>query len=176
MSLADEITNYKAFGSVHMERMKGFYENLPLETAIIHASTGKNPDGKMNPHQWRVGKAKGLSGANMLLTNLAEIEKSKTFEEIFSITERVKDDIYGLGELWSYDTALRIGFNLRTSPLQVYVQRGVNRGVKKVLKGIRPKGRCLPISVFPHELHVLETYEIENFLCIYGKDCKKSLC
>lgn len=176
MSLENEIIEYKANGSIHMENMKSFYEKLAIETAIKYASTGKNPDDKMNQHQWRVGYKKGLLGSNELLAVLAEIKKCRKFEDIFSLTEKVKADIHGLGELWSYDTALRIGFKLKIYPQQVFIQRGVIKGVKKVLNGKRPMGRSLPINVFPHELHVLTAYEIENFLCIYGKGDKKSVC
>jgi hypothetical protein len=176
MTLVKEISKYKASGSVHLENMKDFYENLDIEMAIKHASTGKNPDDKMNPHQWRVGYAKGMLGFNELKNELAEIKKCRKFEDIFLLAEKVKAKIWGLGELWSYDTALRIGFNLKIYPQQVFVHRGVTKGVKKVINGKRPKGRSLPINVFPNELLVLKAYEIENFLCIYGKDNKKSIC
>lgn len=169
MSLQKEIIEYKVNGSIHMENMKSFYEKLDIETAIEFASTGKNPDDKMNQHQWRVGYKKGMQGFNGLKIELAEIKKCRKFEDIFMLTEKVKANIWGLGELWSYDTALRIGFNLKIYPQQVFIQRGVIKGVKKVLNGKRPKGRSLPINVFPNELQVLKPYEIENFLCIWGK-------
>lgn len=173
MSLEKEIIEYKANGSIHMENMKSFYEKLDIETAIKYASTGKNPDDKMNQHQWHVGYKKGLQGFNELKIVLAEIKTCRKFDDVFSLTEKVKADIHGLGDLWSYDTALRIGFNLKIYPQQVFVQRGVVKGVKMVLNGKRPKGRSLPINVFPNELQVLKAYEIENFLCIYGKGDKK---
>jgi hypothetical protein len=176
MSLTKEIIEYKANGSIHLANMKAFYEDLEFETAIDYASTGKNPDGKMNQHQWRVGYKKGMQGFNLLIIALAEIKHCRKFEDIFSLTEKVKADIHGLGELWSYDTALRIGFNLNIYPQQVFVQQGVVKGVKMVLNGKRPKGRSLPINIFPNELQVLKAYEIENFLCIYGKGDKKSAC
>lgn len=169
MSLNTAVNNYRLNDSIRLREMQEFYEKLDIETAIVYASTGKNPDNKMNPHQWRVGYAKGMQGANELEIELTEIKKCRKFEDIFLLTEKVKANVYGLGELWSYDTALRIGFNLKIYPQQVYVQRGVVKGVKKVFNGNRTKGRSLPISVFPKEFHVLNAYEIENFLCIYGK-------
>ncbi len=176
MNLGDDIIRYREEILIHLTQMKEFYEMLDLKTAIEFASIGKNPNGKMNRHQWRVGNINGGNGAKELLKQEAAIKKCKTFEEIFEITEQVKKDIYKLGDLWSYDTALRIGFNLKLYPKEVYVQRGVISGVLKVMNGKRPKGRSLHVNIFPKEFQKLKPYEIENFLCIWGKDKKNSIC
>lgn len=176
MNINDDIIWFKEEVLYHLTQMREFYEPLDLTTAIEFASTGKNPNGKMNSHQWRVGKNNGGNGAKELLKQEAAIKKCSSFEEIFEITEQVKKDIYKLGDLWSYDTALRIGFNLKLYPEEVYVQRGVINGVLKAMNGKRPKGRSLPVNLFPKEIQQLKPYEIENFLCVWGKDNKKNFC
>lgn len=88
----------------------------------------------------------------------------------------MREEIYGLGDLWSYDTALRIGFYLRKYPKDVYIQRGVITGVIKLF-GNNPRERKIQKFLFPQELQELESYEIENFLCIWGKnENKKNIC
>ena len=168
MALIDDINKYKINGSCHLSKMKSFYEKMSLTEAIKNASVGGSPDSKMDPHQRRVGHTKGNLGANELLKKEIEIQKCKSFAEIFEITEKVKSNVIGLGNLWSYDTALRIGFNLGKYPELVYIQAGVRKGVKKVNPKIKIR-RTLDMSVFPDEMQILKPYEAENFLCIYGK-------
>ena len=61
-----------------------------------------------------------------------EISKCKSFEDVFAITEQVRKQIYRLGNLWSYDAALRISANLGFEPKSVYIQAGVRAGMKKL--------------------------------------------
>jgi hypothetical protein len=79
--------------------------------------------------------------------------------------------IRGLGDLWSYDTALRIAFNRGSAfyPQAVFVQGGVLKGVRKIFTKKPLKGRTLPLEMFPKELQQLQPFELENFLCIWGK-------
>ena len=178
MSLATDIDFYKKYTSDHLNEMKKYYEeHSSLDKAISNASIGKNDSNIMDPHQWLVGKVKGEIGAKELNSRIFEIKNAQSFEDIFEITESVIKKIYGLGDLWSYDTALRIGFFLRKYPKEVYIQRGVVHGVKKIFKNKIPKGRSLDVSIFPKELQQLKPYEIENFLSIWGKEeNKKSNC
>jgi len=145
-----------------------------LPEVIQNAAKGIDPNGLMNNHQHRIGYATCIEGARELGKYEAEIKKAKTFEEIFGITELVKREVDGLGDLWSYDTALRIGFAKGVYPKEVYVQSGVKKGVRKIMGGLLPKGRSLPQHIFDPSLQKIEPYQLENFLCIYGKDYKTS--
>ncbi len=169
MSLSVDIDHYKSIFLPDLLDMEKFFYAMTLNDAIVNAATGTMRSGKMNSHQRRVGKSNGSVGAKELLKHENEIRKSKNFEEIFQITEKVKKEIYGLGALWSYDTALRIGFNLKLYPKDVYVQAGVVKGVKKALAGKNWHGRSLALSIFPKEIQKLKPYQAENFLCIWGK-------
>jgi hypothetical protein len=144
-----------------------------LPKVIDNAAIGIDPDGLMNNHQHRIGYAICEEGARELAKYEVEIRKVKSFEEIFEITERVKDKIFGLGNLWSYDTALRIGFAKKVYPKEVYVQSGVKKGVRKIMKGHLPSDRSLPLRMFPEALQKMKPYQLETFLCIYGKNPKR---
>jgi hypothetical protein len=67
---------------------------------------------------------------------------------------------------------LRIAFNRGTAfyPQAVFVQRGVMKGVRKIFTTKPAKGRTLPVDTFPKELQVLKPFELENFLCVWGKE------
>ena len=177
MSLRSDIHNYKQNVLPKLIAIKEFYKGLTLINAIKYASEGKNPDGKMNSHQWRIGKRLGKDGASALSKQELEIREAKTFEDIFKLTEKVRKETYGLGDLWSYDTALRIGFNKRVYPEEVYIQRGVLKGIRKLLGNIKLQ-RHIPLRILPQELQGFEPFEVENFLCLWGKDSikKSTLC
>ncbi|HCQ12746.1 hypothetical protein, partial [Flavobacterium sp.] len=146
--------------------------------AIEKAAKSIDPtnDNKMFSHQRRVGKIKAADGYGILLLKKTELEECKKFEEIIAITDKVMKEVERLGPLWSYDTALRIGFHFRVYPTGVYIQAGVKKGYKKIFNE-NSKNRFEDKDKFPQELQVLEPYEIENFLCIWGNDkVIKKLC
>ncbi|WP_432671098.1 hypothetical protein [Flavobacterium sp. SM2513] len=112
-------------------------------------------------------------GFEILKDRKKELELSQSFEEILVITDAVSNHIYRLGVLWSYDTALRIGFQKKVYPKNVYLQAGVKKGYKKILDQ-NSKIRFVEKDLFPQELQVLEPNEIENFLCIWGSNKQKN--
>jgi len=176
MNLIDELTKYFSSHLPRLEEMRSYYQGLTLESAIKNAAAGIESEEKMSSHQYRIGKKKGVIAANEMLKYKRTLSACRTFEDIFKITEQVKNSIVRLGDLWSYDTALRIGFKLDILPAEVYVQSGVVDGVKKALNGKRPKGRSIPLSIFPEKFQQLTPYQAENFLCIWGKEKSNSNC
>jgi hypothetical protein len=176
MSLATALSEYQKSHLLNLMAIEKHYQTfaLPrqLPEVIQKAAIGIDPDGLMNNHQHRVGYATCTEGAIELAKHEIEIKRAKTFDEIFEITELVRNKIFGLGHLWSYDTALRIGFAKGVHPIKVYVQSGVRKGVRKVMNGKLPGGRSLPKHMFDPSLQKLKPYQLENFLCLYGKGYK----
>lgn len=179
MSLQAALNKYIKINLPDLIDHKKFYESFvtpkELPTIIEKASQGIGSDNLMSSHQRRLGYDKCKEATRELAKYEMEIKKAKSFEDIFVITEIVKSRIYKIGNLWSYDTALRIGFSKKVYPKEVYVQAGVTKGVRKLFKGHLPKGRSLSTKIFPSALGILKPYQIENFLCIYGKKKKKQL-
>lgn len=75
------------------------------------------------------------------------------------------EDIPGLGHLYTYDTALRIGSKLVQLPNKVYLHAGTRRGAR--ILGLDWKASALEIAEIPIELRELEPFKIEDFLCVY---------
>jgi hypothetical protein len=182
MSLAKDIKTYLSSSISHLRETEDYYKKLNLADAVEQAVLGQSPKSSskthMDSHQRRVGYEACKAGLKELLeiNKKTPLAKCKSFEDIFNITEQVKRNTARLGDLWSYDTALRIGFNLGLYPKQVYTQAGVVKGVKKALNGKLPKGRSLPLNIFPIEIQKLQPFEAENFLCIWGKAKGKGSC
>jgi hypothetical protein len=151
----------------YLDAEENYYKNMTPHKAIEQAAGGMASSKKMNGHQRRIGKIRCKDGGSVLLKSEKYIEKCKSFEEIFVFTEEVRVKKDGLGNLWSYDTALRIGFSLGLYPTDIYLQSGALSGALLLLKPINNFGRKISIDQFPTEIQTsLKPYQIENFLCV----------
>lgn len=166
-----QVENYQISSGKHLQKIKSAFENLDLNIAIEKAAKSIDPtnNNKIFSHQKRVGYEVAKKGYEKLRLREDEFKRCESFEEILFITDEIAKQTFRLGPLWSYDTALRIGFHLKIYPTEVYIQAGVKKGYKKIFNK-NPKERFVKKSIFPKELQVLEPYEIENFLCIWGSD------
>jgi hypothetical protein len=171
MNLRTDIAEYKENAFRRLQTIERFYQSLSLNQAIEYAASAADPEGKINPHQRRIGKKRLRHSAKIIKNYTSDIKRAKSFADLFVVTEVIKEENKGLGDLWSYDTALRIAFNRGRSfnPQSVFVQAGVIKGVKKIFPTLRMTTRTLPVAKFPKLLQRLEPFEIENFLCIWGK-------
>ena len=169
------IQTYKKETGKHLQNVKVSFENFNLIEAIEKAAKSIDPtnENKMFSHQRRVGQIVAKKGYEALKDREKELQLNQSFEEILAITDEVSKQIYRLGSLWSYDTALRIGFQKKVYPKNVYLQAGVKKGYKKIFNQ-NPKNRFVDKEFFPKELQILKPYEIENFLCIWGNDKQKN--
>lgn len=165
-----QIEIYRKEHAYHLERRKDYFKSISFSEIVSKAALSTNANGKMFPHQYRVGKAKTELAANKLLQFETEILSAQSFEDIFKYTEEVRKMKIGGGHLWSYDTALHIGFKLGLLPNEVYIQSGVKRGLCQFYKKTKIK-RKIDKSFFIG-LESLEPYETENFLCVMSKSSK----
>ena len=83
MSLAKEIQLYLTNNGSYLQLTADYYRQLPLDTAVRNAAVGMNPDGKMNSHQYLIGKKKGTIAAEELLMVIDHLSKANSFKEIF---------------------------------------------------------------------------------------------
>jgi hypothetical protein len=74
-------------------------------------------------------------------------------------------DVYGIGELYVYDTALRIGVNLGVFPKEVYLHAGTRVGARKL--GLDVSKPTVKMSFLPTHLRTLRPHEVEDVLCIF---------
>lgn len=170
-----EINDYQIGHGKHLQNVKTAFENFDLNEAIEKVALAIDPtnDNKMFSHQRRIGFKMANSGYESLKKRENDLRNCQSFEEILEITNEVSKQIFRLGQLWSYDTALRIGFQKKVYPKNVYLQAGVLKGYKKIFNR-NPKDRFEEKNKFPKELQILEPYEIENFLCIWGNNKQKN--
>ena len=147
-----------------------FGQQPTLESAIQYAALAINSKGRRYSHQRRLKKAALEKAQQALLMNSEAIAQAKSFDDLFSLVGTILGPIGGIGELYVYDTSLRIGARLHLLPKKVYLHRGTRLGARAL--GFDGRAKALEVSEMPLELRQLEPHEIEDLLCIFKADLK----
>jgi hypothetical protein len=171
MSLQAKIADYRENEMRELHELVRFFKSVSFHSAIEYAASGVTPHRKIHPHQRGIGVKQLRRSAALLKEYTSTIRKAKSFENLIMITEAVKSELKGLGDLWSYDTALRMAFNRGKTfyPQAIFVQRANMKGIRKIFLRIPMKQRTLPVKIFPKEIRSLRPFEIENFLNVWGR-------
>jgi hypothetical protein len=148
------------------------YSSLPprtLRKTISRAAWAKRDDDKRHCHQRRAPKESLCAAEKALLKEEADLLAARDFAALHDLVKASVGDIRKLGELYIYDTALRIGRTLGKSPEEVYLHRGTRVGARAL------KLDCSKVSLrknqLPPELRGVAPEVVEDFLCV----CKKPL-
>jgi hypothetical protein len=168
-SWAAIIRRYKARHYPNHEAEMSWFRNQPtLHDAIFVAASAQDDRGKRYDHQRRLRRSALNASTSALLRVEQAIGKyrGRTFDELFALVEKTLGNILGAGELYLYDTALRIGSWLNLEPEKVYLHRGTRVGAMKL--GVSGKRRFVEKSELPEPLRCLGAGEIEDILCIYA--------
>jgi hypothetical protein len=149
-----------------------FRDQPSLRAAVENAALARNSNGKRYNHQRRLPSAVLKRARRMLLNDLAALKKADSFDELFTLVESRVRTTPGIGELYVYDTSLRIGAKLNLLPDEVYLHAGVRKGAKAL--GLDSSARTVRLSQIPHEFRKLEPHEIEDILCIFKAQLAKA--
>jgi hypothetical protein len=177
------IENYLPEVKEKYETLEKYYRKLTFEDAIEQAAKAIVPrevkqcigyKSGFDSHQRRVGKKLCKIAAEILGSKpyLEQLYQAKSFEDIFDVTEKVKRETFKLGDLWSYDTALRISLHKGWYPEYVYLQTGAKGGAKTlkeeefISKEQLSGQRKVSPDILPDKLGKLPPHFIENILCV----------
>ncbi len=155
-----------------------------LENELEHFRKGKeignlervirSASDKSRKHQHRIKKNSLQQGQCILLIdeNQQEIWKlrNENFEKLYNKIVELLKDVEGLGDLYYYDTALRIGVFFGLYPEKIYLHSGAGIGADNLIgKKITSSEKFIEKNNLPcHELFdEMECYQIENFLCLF---------
>ncbi len=149
-----------------------YFERLPsLECAVETAAIAKDSRGKRLHHQRRLTRSALTYAKENLLSSLPRIRNCRSFDQLHQLVDKSVCEIRGLGELYVYDTSIRVGAHLNLWPEQVYLHAGARKGAKALgfSGGVsRVKPRDMPVAI-----QELKPHEIEDFLCIYKLELAK---
>jgi hypothetical protein len=136
-----------------------------IADAITRASLATNSRGKRFSHQRRIPR-KALDEARQRLLQCTEaLANAPDFDALLVVVTNALADIYRTGELYRYDTALRISYYLSILPFKVYLHAGTRTGARAL--GLPFNNRYLDIAQLPAELRGRPAHEVEDILCIY---------
>lgn len=142
-----------------------FAQPQSIGAAISRAAAAKGEDGKRLSHQCRLLKTVIPTASAKLRRAVKTFQRARTFDELFNMIQVVIGHIPGVGPLYVYDTALRLGAFLGLQPAEVYLHAGARDGAKRLLGNFAVS--MVPLTQFPAVFHVLSPYEMENLLCCY---------
>jgi hypothetical protein len=147
------------------DELNWFTQQPTLGRAIEYAALAINKKRRKYRHQWRLKNISLEAARQILIKNCDAISKSNDFDDLFTLVEELCKPIKGIGELYIYDTSLRIAARLHIMPRKVYLHAGTRAGARAL--GLDINAKALELSRIPLELRKLEPHEIEDVLCIY---------
>lgn len=144
-----------------------------LENALLKAARAEDDRGKRYRHQNKVWRTAITEARHRLLDAADQVRECKSFHQLWLLlyqllkpTDGLVKPVKGLGDLYIYDTALRLGSYLGFMPEKVYLHAGTLEGAKRF--GFVSGSRAwLELDDLPEELQQLPPYEVEDVLCIY---------
>lgn len=149
----------------HNLELEWFREQPSLASAIELAAKATNQQGKRYSHQRRLKKVVLEEAKSQLLASEELIKGCKDFDSLLKLIDELLKHIRGIGELYCYDTALRIGAWLKLSPKKVYLHAGTRTGASLI--GIDPNATDVEMCMLPRVFEQLSPEEVEDVLCIY---------
>ncbi len=139
-----------------------------FEEVLKKVGRGKFLDGGHLDHLKRLTEEALRNALLILISFRKQIKSCKNFHEIFElIHEEIEREVYGIGEMYTYDISFYLSINLGFKPKYVYLHKGTRIGARKL--GLDVKRDYISKNEFPQEFQNLEIYDIENLLCIYKK-------
>src|SRR3954454_18039342 len=147
----------------HLEGLSWFAEQPSLAAAVAYAATATNRCQKRFDHQRRIRKQAIQSAKAVLPRHCRQFAEATPFGEIHQIVLKSVGGIPGIGELFCYDTALRIASFRLLEPEEVYLHAGAREGARAFCD-LTYDTQSLPANQFPEPLRSRPPHEIENIL------------
>lgn len=149
-----------------LDELEFFREMPSLALAIHHAALAIDRRKKRFSHQCRISLAPLRHAKALLDTSGSRLKACRSFQELYALLASLFAPVRGLGELYVYDTALRLGSFLKLSPEHIYLHAGTRAGARAL--GLDISEGFLRASALPKPVQSLQPHEIEDFLCIYN--------
>ena len=149
-----------------LQSLLASYQGLSsLSEAITKAAHALDEKGNRHRHQARIKRAVILAAHEALDRTHAQLGTTHDFETLHTIIETSTLRIKGIGPLYVYDAALRLGAYLRIEPTKVYLHAGTRKGATRL--GVPLPAEAISPEALPPEFSHLKAHEIEDLLCIY---------
>lgn len=150
------------------------YERFLLSFSTLCEKIGgdRRSPARLHPHQARHNCARAVRRiiSESLLKEEDFQREFHDFEELYELVDSRIRHIEGIGDLAVYDIAMRIGFDMMP-PVRpekyVYLSCGAALGAKMLAGALRPGRRVETETLLPFVAPLTESWQIENYLCLY---------
>lgn len=141
-------------------------EQKNILDAIHAAVQSENAKGKKNRHQFRIKKFCFKEFEENLIKRIPEIEQISEFDSLYIIICNSRPK--GVGELFCYDVAVRIGCFLKIYPEYVYLHAGTKQGYERLV-GEKTNLKKIAKSDLPEPFRSsnLSCHDLEVLFCVY---------
>jgi hypothetical protein len=147
------------------EEIAWFRSQPSLRAAIECAARAMNRRDKRYRHQSRIRRDSIAQAFAALIAIEARLAQAESFDALLKMISDQLKPVPGIGELYCYDTAFRIGAKLELFPERVYLHSGTRTGAAKL--GLPSHKSALELNELPGPLRRRAPHEIEDILCIY---------
>jgi hypothetical protein len=158
---------------------KNRFESIPtLAEAIRKAAESKDEEGKPHSHQrkqWNFAdwRASVQTAMKLLPTAEKQFRACKSFDEIHRLVVKLVEGLTGLGDVYCYDVAFRIGANLRLLPEdRVYLHANPRKAAEMIVGKAATEKGYLEMSELPERLRKYPGWRVEDILCEFYKIAK----
>lgn len=166
MDLSNIVRHYISNHRPRSQAELAWFRSQPsLSAAVRCAASATTRDGKRHAHQWRIARAAIAAATDALCANVPRVRAAADFDDLHQLVGQLVRRIGGIGELYVYDTALRIGAKLDRLPQRVYLHAGTRDGARAL--GLDWRLKTLEVSQLHAALQRLAAHEVEDVLCIY---------
>jgi hypothetical protein len=144
-----------------------------IETAALAIDSHRN---KRFSHQYRITRDALQQAKVILLRAKSKLRSCTSFNELHTLLCQLLTGVRGVGPLYCYDTALRIGAYLKLRPKKVYLHAGTLKEARSLLPHLDRSSGTLETSQLPREFRLLRPHEVEDFLCMrrhYSRSTKR---
>jgi hypothetical protein len=152
------------------KEFKWFSQKQTFRKSLILIASAQIPDDCVSTrkadHQRRLKNADLKKAEAFLLDVEKDLRKARSFPEIHRAVKSALFFGKGLGELYAYDTAIRIAAlkSPESLPTEVHLIAGARDGAKAIFGST---SAVMPVEAFPKPMRALKAYEIHNLLCSY---------
>ncbi len=165
MDIKSIISHYRKKHLLSALAELGYYRTLPDLYICCHkAALAINHKGKRYKHQARISKTTLSNARSILLNNAKLIEEVKNFDELIALIDNLLKSVKGIGELYIYDTSIRIGSHIGYLPNKIYLHADARTGARRL--GFKNR-ISIEMTEFKNEFQYLEPFEVEDILCLY---------
>lgn len=154
----------------HEKELTWFRNQASLDSAIRFAANAQDERGLRYSHQRRIKSTAIAEAARSLSDSHDGLKASHTFHKLWEVIGSLLAPVHGIGELYIYDTAVRIGAYLGLMPQKVYLHAGTRTGARNLRVIPHVAVQWLESKELPVPLRRLPSSDVENLLCIYKDD------